>query len=78
MAAQLYATHTREKPHQLCHDPKHTEVFGDRGSILEGVNALKRDLDRVQQDAKDLGRDIREIDPLVHRKNVVPGIDCQS
>ena len=40
-------------------DAQHQALVEERNSILQGVGALKRDLNRVQQDAAELGEDIR-------------------
>ena len=44
---------------QLCMDPAHSEMTAERDAIFASVAALKRDLTKVQEDANELGQDLK-------------------
>lgn len=51
--------HNHDGTAQLCMDPAHFELAAERDAIFAGVAALKRDLSKVQQDALELGQDLK-------------------
>lgn len=62
--AQLHRLQGRDVPYnngelELCMDPSHREMAAERDAIFAGVAALKRDLNKVQQDAIELGQDLK-------------------